>query len=582
MPGNVKDFATAGVSPELKSKVPTTFYGKPKWPEGLTITRAYKARLWADEQISAGIPAETVSQAIFDSNGWGLGNVDERLSDVSPSIMQGLTSNFADEIGGGVAKLTGGDYTEERDRMRGEAEVIKNINPVGSTISEILVGLPITMGGGIGAGVGKSVLGATLRQGGAGGLEGALQGAGATESDVTSPEGLTDILTGLGIGAGLGGSLGGTGYMVGEFGRKMGGPTKNMAADVLWRQGIDPASVAAITKTGQAIDPNYLPIDVSEGMGDIGAQSIARGQKEIGSAKAPIVQRPYLKRAQENVQEAVSGGEGLADIIQKKTTTREKFLAPRDGKMRITKPMRDVLDTTEANRIVSNVLGRKVEGTDITPEVLEGVREELRARIARTEAGTVKGDDYRDMLDRLVRGSKSKPWKELDQLDNIASKMKKATDDTKKMIDPRLTPDEMRDKIIESTGLKDEDAINTLQTKLTTAQDMFRTRRKLDSTSGQMVGAEGPSAGTGAAILFGGWSWKEFSAARTILESMGVKSEQKIAEYLAKLATTGNVKELENLPKLRKAKAKGGSQIPGQGVLDMLLPEIQESRRGEM
>jgi hypothetical protein len=122
------------------------------------------------------------------------------------SIAQGLTLNFADEIEAALrtGSISGKEYEELRNQLRGQQAQFRQDRPVAATASELTGGLavpaalfarPVTRGLGI---VGETALGGAM---------GGLSGIGAAQTpEEMSAQGVTGTLLGGGLTAGLSGT----------------------------------------------------------------------------------------------------------------------------------------------------------------------------------------------------------------------------------------------------------------------------------------------------------------------------------------------------------------------------------------
>lgn len=127
-------------------------------------------------------------------------------AEISRAIAQGLTFNFADEIEAALrtGSISGQEYEQLRNQLRGQQAQFRQDRPVASTAAELTGGLavpaalvarPVTRGLGIG---GETALGGAM---------GGLSGVGAAQTpEEMSAQGITGTLLGGGITAGLSGT----------------------------------------------------------------------------------------------------------------------------------------------------------------------------------------------------------------------------------------------------------------------------------------------------------------------------------------------------------------------------------------
>jgi len=222
-------------------------------------------------------PEEAAAYARINERG---GNA---ITDFAKQALHGLSFGTSDEIRGGLSALTGGGYTEGRDRARQEIADNRLVNPGGSMAAEALGGMVIPGAGG--AKIGQAIVGRTGQRalgaigGGAaaGALGGGVYGAGEAEG------GLAERATGAAVGAAtggvVGGVMGGGGALLGrvlertpKVGRFLEGPD-DMQAQANLRRGLEDAGIGPlgpgeIQRRVADIGPEAVVADLSRNLAD--------------------------------------------------------------------------------------------------------------------------------------------------------------------------------------------------------------------------------------------------------------------------------------------------------------------------
>ena len=203
------------------------------------------------------------------------------------------------EVGDGLSALTGGSYTEGRDRARQEIADNRLVNRSGSMAAEALGGMFIPGAGGakIGQAVtqatGRRAAGAIVGGGTAGGIGGALLGAGEAEGGLG--ERLAGALVTGTVGGLTGAGLGGLGSMAARVAERIPGVRRLVGGDASDSQAYNNLR-RAMDETGLELTPEqYAPAVAELGpnavLVDLSPKSLAREAKGAAN-RAPRLTQP--------------------------------------------------------------------------------------------------------------------------------------------------------------------------------------------------------------------------------------------------------------------------------------------------
>lgn len=233
--------------------------------------------------------------------------------DIARTVAQGLTLNFWDEIEGRLRSLGGGEYQNERDKVRAEMDRYSTHHPGKALLGEAagIVAPAVLTGGG-------SLLGsapAAARGAGAAvarsGLAGA--GAGAIEGAGLAPE-MGDVLPMAGMGMAVGGAAGAALPAAMSAAGTVGGAVARTVRDAV---GSNPASGAA-RRVRRAMEADELGVDdVVSRMQELGPEAVA------GEAAGPSTMSLFDVAAQRGGR---AGGD-VREHIEGRARTQQGRLA---------------------------------------------------------------------------------------------------------------------------------------------------------------------------------------------------------------------------------------------------------------
>jgi hypothetical protein len=156
---------------------------------------------------------------------------DERPTAGTTGLAQGATLGWADELGGAVSAARGGSYSQERDRLRGQATRAREQAPGLSGLGELAGTAPYALI----PGAGSTGLARVGVQAGIGAGIGTASGAGFSEGETA-----LDVATDAAMGGAVGGALGAGGQTLAEGARAGMGQLARVAS------GADRARVASV------------------------------------------------------------------------------------------------------------------------------------------------------------------------------------------------------------------------------------------------------------------------------------------------------------------------------------------------
>lgn len=254
---------------------------------------------WAREQVkaarAAGVDDQIIDSQLRESLGVGLEEIlSFSLRDAGRSLASGATLGFNDELMGGLAKLTGGDYTTARDEVRQNDAAARYASPIATAASEFAGGMaPAMLATPFAAAKNAGWVAKGARAAATSGLFGAAAGAGHSEAE--TPGGVAaDAATTGALSAGIGGGLSLMGSAGGAVARRVRDAVN--PRDAVLRAGATqlPANATKTLATQEAIAPGTaVAADLSPEMGamasGVGADA-ATGMSARVAAEARVEQ----------------------------------------------------------------------------------------------------------------------------------------------------------------------------------------------------------------------------------------------------------------------------------------------------